>query len=498
MHDPKFEKEVQQKMEELSFNPSEAVWENVEKKIRKDKKRRVPFLWFFLLAGIMLAGGYYMTREMRSSPSLSTQRSGTQPLSAPADLAGKDNSVKKDISGPLPATQSIAPAEFPSNASANIPSNRASDIPSKTTSNTSSKAADISSKQNDISSTENAVSSKQTARVKLSSKITGRGHKALDGAGGEQEPQQSLSDAQQSLPDTQSSVKKDIPKSAGQGDAAASLVKAIPPAAKENISNPDKKIAGQNKSKITHPWKIGLTAGSGISAMDRSLFKPSTAAERSTFASTFAAYPPGWQIVPSTIRQDISFAAGIFGVRPLTRKISFSIGLSYHYYSTTIQTGGPISPLPAGNYNAYSLALLRPTNANLQTSTPAYGKGNEDIQKEQYHSLELPVSIQWQFTRIRKLPVYWETGFSISSLIGINSLSFDGTSGAYYKEGNFLFRKTQMSVSTAIMFGLPFAGNHLQLGPQIQYGLTDLLKNNIGNAQHLLFAGIKLAFIMGK
>jgi hypothetical protein len=35
-----FEKQVQQKMDELQLRPSTEVWEEVEKRIRKEKKRR--------------------------------------------------------------------------------------------------------------------------------------------------------------------------------------------------------------------------------------------------------------------------------------------------------------------------------------------------------------------------------------------------------------------------------------------------------------------------
>ena len=49
-----FEKQVQQKMEELKLVPSTPVWENVEKQIRK-KRERKRFL-FFLLPVMLLAG----------------------------------------------------------------------------------------------------------------------------------------------------------------------------------------------------------------------------------------------------------------------------------------------------------------------------------------------------------------------------------------------------------------------------------------------------------
>src|SRR5829696_8237083 len=52
-----FEKQVQEKMDELQFVPTEPVWQNIEKQIRTKKDRRrlllwLPFLFLFLGGGI--------------------------------------------------------------------------------------------------------------------------------------------------------------------------------------------------------------------------------------------------------------------------------------------------------------------------------------------------------------------------------------------------------------------------------------------------------------
>ena len=50
-----FEKQVQQKMDELQLRPSAEVWEEVEKRIRKEKRRRRFIIWFFLF-GVLALG----------------------------------------------------------------------------------------------------------------------------------------------------------------------------------------------------------------------------------------------------------------------------------------------------------------------------------------------------------------------------------------------------------------------------------------------------------
>src|SRR6266567_6856827 len=92
MHNPKlsenevqrFEKEVQQKMEELEFSPSAAVWENVAKAVRVEKKRRVPFFWLWFLPALLLVGGtgfYLMTRQGAKTAN-GSNKPNAQPLNA--------------------------------------------------------------------------------------------------------------------------------------------------------------------------------------------------------------------------------------------------------------------------------------------------------------------------------------------------------------------------------------------------------------------------------
>src|SRR5215218_8533673 len=55
MRENEFEKRVQQKMEGFDLSPSPELWEEVERRIRKEKKRRFVFWWLLLFTG--LGGG---------------------------------------------------------------------------------------------------------------------------------------------------------------------------------------------------------------------------------------------------------------------------------------------------------------------------------------------------------------------------------------------------------------------------------------------------------
>ncbi|MBA2562300.1 MAG: hypothetical protein H0V14_05190, partial [Chitinophagaceae bacterium] len=59
MQENKFEKQVQQKLDELKLDPSDVVWQNIYAKIRKEKRRRGVFI-FPILFFVFLCGGTWL------------------------------------------------------------------------------------------------------------------------------------------------------------------------------------------------------------------------------------------------------------------------------------------------------------------------------------------------------------------------------------------------------------------------------------------------------
>ena len=59
MPDNPFENKAKQKLDELKFTPSDAVWQKVEGRIKKDKDRRRLLVWLPLFCLLLCAGGWY-------------------------------------------------------------------------------------------------------------------------------------------------------------------------------------------------------------------------------------------------------------------------------------------------------------------------------------------------------------------------------------------------------------------------------------------------------
>src|SRR5579863_1057194 len=67
MHDPKFEQEVQRRMHDLEFVPSESVWAGIRQGIAPRKRRRAVVLFWWLFPGMLLvAGGVVLSRHSAS------------------------------------------------------------------------------------------------------------------------------------------------------------------------------------------------------------------------------------------------------------------------------------------------------------------------------------------------------------------------------------------------------------------------------------------------
>ena len=91
-----FEKQVQAKMDELQLRPSAEVWQEVEKRIRRDKKRRGMIL--FILLGVLLLGGtgWWMTMNDKKQPAnnlITETKKDTDKINTAPECSAKVNFI---------------------------------------------------------------------------------------------------------------------------------------------------------------------------------------------------------------------------------------------------------------------------------------------------------------------------------------------------------------------------------------------------------------------
>jgi outer membrane protein with beta-barrel domain len=497
MHENKFEKQVQKKMDELQLAPSEAVWKNVDKEINKQKKRRRPVFWLFFFFGLLLLGGGYFF-EMSRKP-VNTTATNQQPNE-------KEIAKPQDIQ-PIAKNEKVVAGNSKINShlkksSENIstPDKRIQKINAQEANADVKTKAQVSKYKKDILSNQQIAASTKFKPIKerLSadekSDLTKETSKLAEQNEAAEKSNEIVTD------DNKETRKMPAPISVTRNAIDTFSNKKTEIIAEHKVSKsdsvPDTMLATAQKShKQASVWEVGITAGGGISNIEESLFKPGNITSYNTASSSSGGFT--FTNTTSEVKSHFSFDAGFFLRKPISKRLSFSAAFHYHFYSTEIFIGQHVDSV----FIVYSPSTppngSNPLPVTALTQVNSYYKSGSNKYINQYHFFELPVSLGIQLNRSRKLPLIWEGGFSFSYLLHSNALLFDAVSGVYYKSSDLL-NKVQLNGATAIMLGARINKSMLEFGPQLQYGLTDFQSKNTGNPGHLFYGGLKVSFIPRK
>lgn len=498
MYDPKFEKGVRQKMEELQFAPSESVWAHIEKAVTDGHRRRRGFyFWRIAFSGAVLAGIvtvlYHAPQPAATPQTKIASQAKVTPKTVASPAATQESAANPQVSTSTPresastqqASAKAAPPSVPA-AGAASPGDLAMDPASQREAGTRSR-----SKGHSVTgSKEGTGQDKDVAQNDRTGEFADANQRLSAGT-------QTSVKAPANAPATANAPASRIapylyqPPLAGQGSAAA--IKAAKVSAKTNT------VALSKLEKTKRPWEAGFVAGGGMSRLNHLNLANDAASQNSASlysmvsntATSAAAAAPSKRYV-SDVRPDLSFMAGIHLQKGLSNRWTLNLGMNLHYYSTRISIGQPVN-----TYVSAMVSLISPTVAPSAQSATAYVAGDKQKFTNHYYFLEVPVSMQFQLNKSHMLPIFIEGGFSLARLMGSDALFYDVHTGVYYKDPSVL-QKTQFSVNSALMVGLPFHGIKLEVGPQVQYGLTPLINDKSQGDQHFLYAGLKVVIIPGK
>ena len=468
MYDPKFEKGVRQKMEGLEFAPPESVWANIEKAVAGRRRRTAFYFWRFALPGVLLVGAvsvlYLTVTPTRVAPTASK-------AAAPAGSASAGSATPA-----APATAAPATAATPASPVSAAPARQ-----HPVASTGESFATKQSPGVNDAGRTghDNAHPHRLAATTQ---RLSGNGNPTT--AASTQDDIRTATDVTAEPAGTKQAIAPYLfqPGLAGQGDKAA--IKAAKLSAKTTL------IALNSLQKKKRPWEAGFTAGGGISRLNRlNVNTGNSALSTSLYNISSAPYAAPSKKYISDIRPYASFEAGIYLQKPLSDRWSVNLGMNLHYYSTRITIGEAVN-----TYVPVSASLIAPTVTPPAQSTTSFIAGDREVVTNHYYFLELPVNMQFTLKKSRLLPVFLQGGLSLSRLVGADALFYNAHSGVYYKDPAVM-QKTQVNVSSALMVGLPLHGIRIELGPQVQYGLTPLINNHNQGDQHFLYTGIRVVVI---
>ncbi|MDO6431287.1 hypothetical protein Q4E93_11855 [Flavitalea sp. BT771] len=484
MHDPKFEKEVQQKLEELSFSPSDAVWTRVEQAVNGKKRRRVPVFWLFLLPALVMtgAGVIYFSGTRKVPATAMAQRPAivpASPVTSPAATPPASPSTASSLPAAAPTSSAPANPVYPSSTATSAHTNPTYTKPTDTYRPSSGMSV---VRQSHARRAAPAAISGVAAADETSGEGVLSGHSAEAAVS-------SVKSVASTATAKAVTARVTLP---GRNDFGRHY--AAPTAARLPTTSQAFPAKAPIRLKPKYSWESGFAGGIGLSSQNKTLFQqPTIMSDLSPNAAPITGRPKTYT---SQVQPDLSYWAGIVVQRPLSKVLTLSLGLDLHYYSTKVQIGEKVdNSLSASS----SPSLLTGQSQYVQTAAAYpyyYSVGNKDVFVNRYYFLELPGSVVWQVNHSRNLPLFWEGGFSLAYLVSSNALYFNSKSGVFYKDGNAT-KKTQINLTTALLVGLPIRGLRLQAGPQVQYGLTSLQSQGSG-MQHLFYGGLRLVLLPGK
>ncbi len=475
-----FEKQVQEKMAELTMLPSEKNWAGIERRIGKKDSRR-KFLWFLLMGFFLLAGGGYLVlmngkndeKQIAHLPEtkLSVQQKNEtnlqKDLNKIALNSGRTKGTGQRDDNPqnqthinknktiLSGTKTQKKTSVISNHSdieddfLVLNKNLLSEIPTRSNKQGSENQENIlierSGNENEIKSEDKRIAAakiKESQEKVSTDSLTDILNSDVNLLTQNTERDSSLQNSSDKIKETQFSDRSDVSKN----------------------SKP--------ASIISRKWKAGfsftlnkafLGDGVDLGLKDQNFTSDLVASAPESFPGLNTSRPATGP--PASPVNSIGFNAGIILQKEISSKTSFTTGLGYKYYSNAVLIG---DQLPSGNYKS---------------------AGYLNSYRNNFHFIELPAIIQFRINKSRKFPLKLSTGFILSQLIASDAVQYKS---GFYEVDNSLFNKTQFGFSAG--FSATFF-KKLSIGPMYNYGLNPLAKDGLYGKKHLNFLGIKADYI---
>lgn len=452
MQEQNFEKQVREKMDELSFVPSAPVWEKVEEQIRSKKEKRRIIFW--LLPLMVCTGlGWWLIAENgftlinKNNQTVTQHKANKQPGVTPGNnLHPTDKSASTNRTSE--ATEKIALS-----------------TENTTTITTNKKYI----KNRTISSRNNTV---PTLAI-------------LDKSETEFEPGQLISNKEIAGQD----VKLPVFNTITYGFNADSILNSRS-LSTNHITRLIKDKEKEAKPAKPSKWQLAFAVQGGISGISENFISFGANADMLYYASPTASIGGGFgnaAIPPSSKPSpNAAFSAGIDVKRRLSKRLSVVSGMHYAYYSTSMKVGSTV----------YRDTLIGRFDATAFRTESFYrNDGYKKGYTNQFHFIQIPVGLEFNLTK--KLPLNIQTGVKFEQLLSSNALFYNQSAGVYVNDKQML---TKTTVNVFGGFSYHFRSQKafsFAVGPKVQYSITNLSKNK-SNSQHLYFMGISTQMFFKK
>jgi len=463
MEQNNFEKQVQQKMEELKIHPSESAWNNIEKRIGQKRERR---RWVFILSlsiFLILFTAFYLNYHPGKT-NISQQKNersaivenkiensnlpGKTPVEFNKNHQETENKIEKKYVEVMPENaRAVTSSELKNNPKRKINDEGISKAFSD---------SDFAQKINK----DEIVNDNKIKNVK----------KSL--------PAGDLAYSEIKIDSVIENAGKNITVASSPTTISDENIEGMPTIKKGNEKDTTAVIGFSNVAgakKIKSDWKSGFTFSSGKSIASYDLLSQNKSNLYYSSPVTSGGNPnPGYS--PSKLTSSFAFSAGVFFEKDILAKSKISFGLNYTYFSTKNKVGNKFDSVQT-NYNS---------------TNPLHDYNNK------FYFVELPLTLKLRLNPKKSSPLYWNAGISISEFISSNALQFNSDRGLYYNDNSF-FNKTQIGFSTGFLATL-FSESKVpvNIGPYFYYGATKLANKGLYNKTHFSSIGISAQILLNK
>jgi Outer membrane protein beta-barrel domain len=391
MQQSEFEKQVQQKMEELKLSPADAVWEKVEAGLPAEKKPRRRIFFILLLAGLLTASLLLWNKFDTANKQVAANDTAVK------ENVLQNNTAQNKDKKETPSGTEIIARQNSNDAIKIKPGSSNVDKTSGTIKIKSKPKSEVAiNNKPDINSIIAKVKTK--AVVKIKTKIPA----AVD-------DEQELIVAREEKKLTENT--KTVVRVGTPAPVNGNVTEALKKLAADSSSATNKDVAinkdtaiitatSKIEKKKNHPqWQYGIRVAAGSGALKKDLFgnKALFTADAAALGNT-GGFPPPVQTSskPNNPATGLTFNIGFYVQKNINSRWGFSSGLNYAYQSNTIEVGKRVDSV----VNFYSGSL------NNRLDAAGYYTGGSVINyKNKFHLIEVPLLFQWKLSK--KSPFYF-------------------------------------------------------------------------------------------
>jgi hypothetical protein len=510
MQENEFERRVRERMDEFSLAPNEEVWKQVEAEIRKDKRRPIFFYW--IVAGLLLAGGsgvfFYLNRTHSGGTNdASLERELVYGYKKPDTNVAAGNETLRGSSSPA-----IEPTKMDKNEKGDVEETPKSGVEISnrrlTREANNKRVATVQGQQkrrrqkpgNEEWVTENTQKFNSPAKSKWSSesKSGSIAKSNFNGSHTTTLPQVSRTVTQPPRMEPRTELPphkgllayndKKTKQDSLEQNTADNQVPGIRDTAFVAYQNSTKNSKTKDDQDNTKKWKPGFAVFAGVSDNFKGVRPgfggPSALSDRnfavsSAGVSSVAAVP---EVSILQYKKGASLGAVAYLERALTPKWSLNVGVNYQYMSARSVVGRRLD----STFNTYDSVLQKQTFVNF-----FYRAGQTTSYTNQYHLIQLPVNMQVKLGKNVSHPFLFSFGLSPSFLVGTNALYANYKARAYYREKD-QFDKFLLFAHTGVSYTLTNTWRHqLSIGPTAMYNFNSFSKTVTRTREHLFFLGVK-------